>query len=78
MLVVLSPAKSLDFETPVRSTKHTVPDFLDRAEVIVERARKLTRPRMKSLMGISDELARVNLERFRDWHRPSGGLRLHR
>lgn len=70
MLVVLSPAKSLDFETPVRSTKHTVPEFLDRAEVIVERARKLTRPRMKSLMGISDELARVNLERFRDWHRP--------
>lgn len=70
MLIVLSPAKTLDFDSPLRVNKFTQPEFLDRAEVIVERARKLTAPKLKALMGISDDLARENVKRFRDWHRP--------
>ncbi len=63
MLIVLSPAKSLDWETshgPV-----TTPDFAEDALRLAKTARQLTLKDLKSLMKISDDLARLNRDRFR-------------
>lgn len=45
MIIVLSPAKSLDYDTPPRIKTHTLPDFIERSAVLIETLRKLSRPR---------------------------------
>lgn len=63
MLVVISPAKSLDM-SPV-SVDVTTPDYLDDAMRLTKTARNLTLTQLKSLMSISDDLARLNRDRFK-------------
>lgn len=63
MLVVVSPAKSLDMD-PVDITP-TQPDFQDDAIRLSKTARNLTLTQLKDLMGISDDLARLNRDRFK-------------
>ncbi|MEM1141774.1 MAG: peroxide stress protein YaaA [Pseudomonadota bacterium] len=70
MLSVISPAKTLDFETPPHSKKTTQPEFLEQAERLVEQARKLAPDDLRSLMGISQSIAELNHKRFMDWHQP--------
>jgi len=62
MLVVISPAKSLDM-TPVQIPA-TVPAFQDDALRLAKTARGLSLGDLKSLMAISDDLARLNRDRF--------------
>ncbi len=62
MLVVVSPAKSLDME-PVDITA-TAPVFQEDAVRLSKTARNLTLTQLKDLMGISDDLARLNRDRF--------------
>ena len=70
MLTVISPAKSLDFETPSTLRRGTQPALLDAAETLVEDARRLDPQQIRELMGISESLAELNHQRFMDWHRP--------
>lgn len=70
MIIVLSPAKSLDFDTPPSTAKHTLPDLLDDAARLIAVLRGLSPARVASLMGISDPLAHLNVERFANWHTP--------
>lgn len=70
MIIVLSPAKSLDFTTPPTVATHTQPDFLDRSQVLIERLRQLSPLAISELMGVSDALATLNAERYASWHRP--------
>lgn len=70
MLAVISPAKKLDFDTPPTTRKHTQPEFLDDAETLAAKARGLSRAKLKSLMGISDDLADVNYRRFQAFEPP--------
>lgn len=63
MLVVISPAKSLDME-PVVVTP-TQPAFQDDAVRLAKTARNLTLTQLKDLMHISDDLARLNRDRFK-------------
>ena len=67
MLIVLSPAKSLDYETPPRVKTHTMPRFIDRSAELIERLRKLAPQDVASLMDISDKLAVLNVTRYGDW-----------
>ncbi|MGJ8587353.1 MAG: peroxide stress protein YaaA [Yoonia sp.] len=62
MLVVVSPAKSLDME-PV-DIPATAPDFQEDAVRLSKTAKNLTLKELKSLMSISDDLARLNRDRF--------------
>ena len=55
MIIVLSPAKKLDFETPLTFAEHTQPDFLDQSEKLIERLRELSPVELSQLMGISDQ-----------------------
>ncbi|UWR22317.1 peroxide stress protein YaaA [Sulfitobacter sp. S190] len=63
MLVVISPAKRLDWAE--RNVEMTVPDHLDDARRLVKTARNLTLGDLRSMMGLSDDLARLNRDRFR-------------
>ncbi len=70
MLSVISPAKTLDYETPPTTRKTTQPEFLDRAAELVEDARQLEPATIRSLMGVSENIANLNHARFMDWHTP--------
>lgn len=70
MIIVLSPAKSLDYETPPHTGKHTIPDFLADSAQLIDTLRTLSPPQIGSLMGISDTLAHLNYNRFADWSPP--------
>ncbi|MGJ7459148.1 peroxide stress protein YaaA [Halomonas sp. MA07-2] len=70
MLSVISPAKTLDFETPATTAMYTQPDFLDRSRELIEILRDLSPQRLSELMGISDKLAALNAARYGDWETP--------
>lgn len=67
MLIVLSPAKSLDYETPSSVKKHTLPDFVTESAQLIADLKKLSPQQLAKLMGVSDSLAALNVGRFRDW-----------
>lgn len=66
MLFVLSPAKTLDF-TPVEEVPATRPTFLKDTAELARVARKLKRDDLMRLMGISERLAALNLDRFKSF-----------
>jgi len=70
MLLVISPAKTLDFDSPVRLRKSTMPDFLEDSSRLVDKLRHLTPGQLSTLMGISPALGELNRDRFNAWHTP--------
>lgn len=70
MLSVLSPAKTLDFETPSHVTTATQPDYLDRSRELIDILRDYSPQALSQLMGISDKLAGLNVARFEQWQTP--------
>ncbi len=66
MLTVVSPAKKMDMH-PVEGVTATVPRFHAEAAELAEVARGLSQGDLKKLMGISDNLAKLNSDRFRDF-----------
>ncbi|WP_417438413.1 peroxide stress protein YaaA [Idiomarina sp.] len=70
MLVVVSPAKNLDYESDLPELNVTQPRLLDNAEELVEVCRQLSPQQLGSLMKISDKLAGLNAARFEQWQRP--------
>jgi cytoplasmic iron level regulating protein YaaA (DUF328/UPF0246 family) len=70
MLIVISPAKTLDYETPPQTRRKTQPVFLDRSQALVEDIRQLAPDDIRGLMGISDNLAELNHQRYMNWGRP--------
>ena len=70
MLLVISPAKTLDFETPPTSKFHSQPSFLNDAEELIHQLKTLAPFEVSSLMKISDPLGTLNSDRFQQWHRP--------
>jgi uncharacterized protein len=67
MIIVLSPAKSLDYETPPHVKKHTIPDFVDDAAELIGGLRHLSPQQISTLMSISDPLAQLNFQRYAEW-----------
>jgi len=70
MLIVVSPAKKLDFETPSPTSKFTQSNLLEHSQELINRCVKLTPADLSSLMGISDQLAGLNAARFGEWSLP--------
>jgi cytoplasmic iron level regulating protein YaaA (DUF328/UPF0246 family) len=70
MLTVISPAKTLDFETPPQTRRATRPEFLERAADLVARARELSPEALRELMGVSENIAELNHRRFMNWSIP--------
>ena len=67
MLTVLSPAKTLDYETPSTTATSTTPRFMDQSALLVDDARKLAPDDIRSLMGVSESIADLNHARFMNW-----------
>ncbi|KAB8045397.1 peroxide stress protein YaaA [Janthinobacterium aquaticum] len=67
MLIVLSPAKSLDLETPPTTKLHSTPDFLEHSAQLIERMREFSPAEVGSLMDISDALSALNVARYASW-----------
>ena len=70
MLIVISPAKTLDYETPPKTKTHTIPDYLEDAQLLIDRARRYSALDIAELMEVSMKLAELNFERFEQWHTP--------
>ncbi|MGL5241611.1 MAG: peroxide stress protein YaaA [Kluyvera ascorbata] len=68
MLILISPAKTLDYQSKLATTRYTQPMLLEHSQTLIREARKLSAPQIKALMGISDKLADLNATRFHDWH----------
>lgn len=70
MKIVISPAKSLDFESALPIGKHTQPEFLEQAVKINESLQKKSPKKLSDLMGISSNLAELNWQRNQDFKVP--------
>jgi len=70
MKIVISPAKSLDFESNAPTEKYSMPVFLSEAERLNKVLRKKSARSLGKLMSISDALARLNYERNQTWGLP--------
>jgi cytoplasmic iron level regulating protein YaaA (DUF328/UPF0246 family) len=70
MLVVVSPAKNLDYQTPVPVSDYSMPSLLNHIDDLVATCKTLTPADLSQLMGISDKLALLNAERFAQFHTP--------
>ena len=74
MLIVISPAKALDFESPLHSSvpmkNASQPEFLADSDELIEQLRELSPPDIEALMKISPQLADLNFGRFLNWQLP--------
>ncbi|WP_300317910.1 peroxide stress protein YaaA [Accumulibacter sp.] len=70
MIILLSPAKSFDFQTPPTLDEHSQAPLLEQSQVLVERLRALSPSEVASLMKISDKLAALNVTRYAAWAQP--------
>ncbi|MBS7663722.1 peroxide stress protein YaaA [Pseudomonas lalucatii] len=67
MLMVISPAKTLDYETPPATQRYTLPEHLDHAQALISQLRDLSPAQIAELMHLSDKLAGLNAARFGSW-----------
>ena len=70
MIFVISPAKALDYESPLPAAAHTQPDFLDHAAELIDLLREFSPAQIAELMDLSDPLATLNVARYASWSRP--------
>jgi cytoplasmic iron level regulating protein YaaA (DUF328/UPF0246 family) len=75
MLIVLSPAKSLDLDSPPTTSHATTPRFIDRAAELIKVLKPYSPAQVGELMSISDQLAVLNVTRYADWHPDHTGAR---
>jgi uncharacterized protein len=69
MLFLLSPAKSLDYDTPAGELPHSLPEFSARAAELIGELKKKTPAQVAQLMSLSDSLASLNVARYQAWSR---------
>lgn len=67
MLTILSPAKTLDFETRLPTKKHSEPRMLNQSAGLIEVMRTKSADDVRALMGISEDLAALNVDRYREF-----------
>src|SRR5690606_1846916 len=67
MLMVISPAKTLDYDTPPATQRYTQPQHLDHAEQLTEQLRELSPLQIGELMHLSDKLSALNAARYGSW-----------
>lgn len=68
MLALISPAKTLDYETALPTDTYTQPRLLEQSQQLIDACRKLSATEIASLMTVSEKIANLNVERFRDWN----------
>jgi len=67
MLIVISPAKKLDYETPAKTKTFTTPDYMDYSKRLIKRLRDMSVHDLSELMHLSQNLAELNFNRYEAW-----------
>jgi len=67
MLMVISPAKTLDFDTPPTTKRFTQPQYLDHSQELIAQLREMSPAQIGELMHLSDKLSGLNAARFGSW-----------
>lgn len=67
MLIVVSPAKTLDYESPLATERFTQPELTQETKLLIDECRKLTPADIAKLMKVSDKIASLNVARFAQW-----------
>jgi cytoplasmic iron level regulating protein YaaA (DUF328/UPF0246 family) len=70
MKIVVSPAKTLDYETKLPTNRGTQPIFLEEAEMLNNKLERKSKKAIGQLMHISDKLAELNYQRYKDFSTP--------
>jgi len=70
MLAIISPAKTLDFDSPPQTDQFSKPDFLEQSKKLITVMRKKSEAEIMELMGVSEKLAALNAQRYKDWKPP--------
>jgi len=70
MLVTLSPSKGQDIDIPMPSADYSVPDQLDKSQILIDELLDYDPEKIGSLMAISENLSNLNYQRFHDFHTP--------
>jgi len=70
MIIVISPAKSLDFDSTVRTRRFTQPEFLNDSAKLIQGLKKLNPEQVSELMNISSNLGELNYQRYANWSPP--------
>ena len=67
MLILLSPAKSVDFESPAHTNYSSEPDFQSESTRLIKKLGTFSKKKIGELMSISPELAELNVDRYKKW-----------
>ena len=67
MLTVISPAKTLDYDTPPHTDQHTLPRFLEHSAELINVLKQYSVQNIADLMKLSDKLASLNVARYNSW-----------
>ena len=67
MLIVVSPAKTLDYETPAKTRVYTIPDYLDDSQELIHRLRRMSSLDIAEMMKVSKKIADLNFDRYEAW-----------
>ncbi|MDA9254335.1 peroxide stress protein YaaA [Flavobacteriaceae bacterium] len=70
MKIIISPAKSLDFESSAKTSVYTQPSFLKESSLLNKKLKVLSKKKLSDLMKISPALADLNYDRNQNWHQP--------
>lgn len=70
MLIVISPAKTLDFESVPTTESASQPLFLDEAEYLVKKLKRFSAKKLQDFFKVNAEIAAQNKQRFMEWERP--------
>jgi len=70
MKIIISPAKSLDFDTKATTSLHTQPRFIEQSEKLSKKLKTLSKKKLSELMKISDTLSVLNYDRNQTWKTP--------
>ncbi len=67
MIILINSSKTLNFKRPTHISKHTFPELLEDSELLVAQLQKLSVSDFSRVMGVSEKLAILNVERYKNW-----------
>ncbi len=70
MLLVISPAKNLDYDTPATTGRYTLPQHLNHSDELIQQLRNYSVQDIAELMKLSDKLSALNVARYESWSQP--------
>ncbi|MEQ9186656.1 MAG: peroxide stress protein YaaA [Cryomorphaceae bacterium] len=67
MITILSPAKTLDFQSPLPEMEFSQPNFLEESTQLITKLRTLSKKKVSKLMNLNKELTELNTMRYQEW-----------